>query len=255
MPKDSYEELIYSLGDAAYERLWNKPDRPRTIDRVIKAAEAYEQRQLELRELEATMDAEEASYLEFRQACEEESAQCREVIERFKKPVQLAESKAKALEAKLVAKRKDVFVARQGLARLEAQIANLEAIGDLERAAKSKAPLKHAKLDAMKRAREADEMQAEYDKIMNPSSGPGAEGIRARRREKDLEMQLEERTEGYNEQIAELNELAAAKDEEVRAAQEYYEQALMLLGEEVYTARISDAALAPFYPKIDRVAR
>ncbi|MGI5860694.1 MAG: hypothetical protein ACOX6T_01405 [Myxococcales bacterium] len=255
MARESYEELIYSLGDAAYERFWNRPDAPRGTERVLKAAEAYEQRQIELAEIEEAMDAEEAAYNEFCQACEQEFEECRPVIERYKKAVAIAEAKAKSLESKLISKRKDVAAARKALAKLEEQIRQWEADGMLDKAAGARAGIKRAKLDVMKRSRECDEMQAEYDKVMNPETGPGAEGIRARRREIDLEQQLEERTNAYNERIGELNEDAAAKDREVRAAQQYYEQAIMLLGEEAYRARIPDPALVVFYPRLDKLAK
>jgi predicted nucleic acid-binding Zn-ribbon protein len=168
--------------------------------------------------------------------------------------VSIAESKAKSLEGRLVSRRKDVAASRNALAKLENQIAQWESDGLIEKAQASRTAIKQAKLDVMKRTRECDEMQVEYDSIMNPKAGPGAEGIRARRRELDLELQLEERTDAYNDRITELNDLAAAKDEEVKAAEQYYEQALMLLGEEVYRARVSDPALAVFYPKLDRLA-
>jgi hypothetical protein len=177
------------------------------------------------------------------------------VIERHKKAVQVAESKAKAIEAKLVSRRKDVASARASLAKVEDQIKQWDENGEVDKAKASRATLKSAKLDLMKRSRDCEEMQAEYDKIMNPQTGPGAEGIRARRREWDLERQLEERTDAYNERITELNDQAAAKDEAVKAARDYYERGLMILGEEVYSARISDPALAPFYPKLDKLAR
>jgi hypothetical protein len=253
MASELRDDLLFKLGDAAYERLWNKPNAPRSVERVIKAAEALEQRQIELKEAEEAMDAEQAAYEEFKAACEEEGAQCDEAIERFKKPVALAEAKAKALEAKLVTSRKDAKVARMSLEKFEAQLKTWEEEGLVEKAKASRLNLKSAKLDVMKKDRACDDMQTEYDKIMNPESGPGAEGIRARRRQKDLELQLDERTEAYNARIQELNDLAGTKDEEVRAAKEYYNEALFLLGEEVYKLRVADPALAAFYPKLDKV--
>lgn len=255
MAGESCEDLLFSLGDVAYERLWNRPDAPRAVARVIPAAEAFEHRQIELREIEETMDAEEAAYQEFRAACEVESARCAELIERHKRAVQVAEAKAKSIEARLVTRRKDIAVGRINLQKYEEQLRQWEAEGDLEKAQARRESLKKAKIDLMKRVREGEEMQAEYDRVTNPQAGPGAEGIRARRREKDLEAQLEERTDTYRRRIADLDEQAAAKDEELKAAREYYERALLLLGEEVYAARVADPVLASFYPKIDRLAR
>lgn len=255
MSPESLDELILKLGDVAYERLWNKPNPPRGIERATRAGEVWEQRQLELRDVEDAMDAEERAYHEFREACEAESAQCQELVDPFPKQVQMAESKAKSLEAKVFSRRKDVASAKRAMEKYERQIAELQELGEVEKAQAARATIKHAKLDLMKRSREVDDLQVEYDRIMNPDSGPAAEAIRARRRQRDLEGQLDERTEAYNALITELNEHAAAKDEEVKAARKAYEQALTHLGAEVYKLRISDPALAAFYPKIDKLAR
>lgn len=252
---DTYQDLVYRLGDVAYERLWNKPTAPKVMARVIKAAEAYEVRQVELREIEEAMDAEEASYNEFRDACALEDEECQALVDKHQKAVQLAESKAKSIESKLVTRRKDVATSRGALAKFEKQVQDLEEIGEHDKVRVARENLKKAKIDLMKRSRECDDMQVEFDKIMNPESGPAAEAIRARRRQKDLEMQLDERTQGYNERITQLNEDAAAKDEEVKAAKAFYDQAIYALGEEVYRQRVPDPALAAFYPKIDKLSR
>lgn len=255
MSSESLDELIFKLGDIAYERLWNKPNPPRGIERATRAGEEWEQRQLELRDIEDAMDAEEQAYHEFREACETESAQCQELVDQYPKQVQAAESKAKSAEAKAFTRRKDLAASQRALEKYERQIDAVEALGEVEKAKAARATLKHAKLDLMKRAREVEEFQAEYDQIMNPESGPFAEAIRARRRQRDLKAQLEERTEAYNALITELNQQAAAKDDAVKAARQAYEQALVRVGGEVYKLRISDPALAAFYPKIDKLAR
>ncbi len=247
-----YRELVFKLGDTAYERLWNKPNAPRATDRVIKAAEKLEALQVEQQEIETAINEEDAAYAEFREACEEEMAQCEAIVAKYKKIVSAAESKAKALEAAMVTKRKDAQAGRIALERLQASIKQAEEFGEHDKVKVMQLNMKKAKLDVMKRAREADEMQAEYDKVMNPEVGAGAEGIRARRRQKDLELQLEERTEQHNHLIGELTEQLAVKDDAVAAAQDYYEKSLYLLGEEVYRARIADPMLSAFYPKIDK---
>ncbi len=255
MSPESLDDLIYKLGDIAYERLWNRPNAPRGIERALRAGEVLERRQLELRDIEDTMDAEEQAYNEFRAACEAESAQCEGMIQRFPKQVHVAESKAKSLDAKVFSKRKDVAAANAALEKYERQIQSLEEFGEVEKASAARATLKHARLDLMKRSREVEDLRVEYDQVMNPDSGPAAEAIRARRRQRDLEAQLEERTEAYNALITELNDQAAAKDGEVKTSREAYEEALKRVGQEVYKLRVADPALAAFYPKIDKLAR
>jgi chromosome segregation ATPase len=255
MSPESFDDLIFKLGDIAYERLWNRPNAPRGMERALRAGEVLEQRQLALRDLEDMMDAEEQAYNEFRAACEAESAECEAMIQRFPKQVQLAEGKAKSLDAKVFSKRKDVAASKHALEKYDQQIQSLEELGEAEKAQAARATLKHAKLDLMKRTREVEELQAAYDKIMNPDFGPASEAIRARRRQRDLEAQLEERTEAYNALITELNDQAAVKDGEVKMAREAYEEAVVRVGQEVYKLRIADPALAAFYPKIDKLAR
>ncbi|MGC4114169.1 MAG: hypothetical protein QM765_06000 [Myxococcales bacterium] len=252
---DTYEDLVYKLGDVAYERLWNKPNAPAVIEKVIKAAETFEARQVELKEVEQAMDGEEAAYNEFRDACAQEDEECQALVEKHEKAVKIAEGKAKSIEARLVTRRKDVAASRTALAKFEKQVKELEELGEAERVRTAKLNLKQAKLDLMKRSRECDDMQNEYDKIMNPETGPAAEAIRARRRQKDLEMQLEERTEAYNVTITQLGDEAAQKDEEIKSAKGYFDKLLYMLGEQVYQQRIPDPALSAFYPKIDRVPR
>ena len=252
---ESYADLVFMLGDVAYERLWNKPSAPSVIEEVIKAAEAYEARQVELKDIEDAMDSEEASYNEFREACTSEDEECQALVEMHAKAVQFAEKKARAIEANLVRKRKDVAASRGALTKVEKQVRDLDYLGEVEKVKPARENLKRAKLDLMKRSRECEDLQNEYDKIMNPESGPAAEAIRARRRQKDLEMQLEERTEAYNVAVTDLGREAAAKDEEVAAAKKHFETLVYRLGEQVYRARIADPALAAFYPKIDKLAR
>ena len=52
MPKpEKYEELIFQLGDLARERLPNKPNCPRSMDRVYKAEDVVVARREELAQL------------------------------------------------------------------------------------------------------------------------------------------------------------------------------------------------------------
>ena len=68
----------------------------------------------------------------------------------------------------------------------------------------------------------------------------------------EMEDEAEERKIRLAETMAELDQAIAAKEEEMRAAEDYLDQALFLLGEECYTQRMPDAQLAPFYPRIDK---
>lgn len=255
MAADNYDDLIFTLGDIAYERYWNRPGDLKSIDLVIQAAEKLENYQLELQEIEASMDEEEEAYKEFQAAVEAESAECQELIEKHIKPVKLAESKAKAIESTLVTKRKDLGVARQNLSKLDKQIKQWEADGYLDKAKENRMRYKNLKMDFLKRNRECEELQEQYESIMNPDSGPGVEGIRARRRQIDLDQQMDERADEYNERIQELEDQATTAERNASEAQREYEDRVMDLGEEVYGKRIADPALAALYPRIDKLVK
>ena len=255
MAADNYDDLIFTLGDIAYERYWTRPGDLKSIERVILAAEKLENHQLELQEVEASMDEEEEAYKEFQAAVEEEAAQCQELIEKHIKPVKLAESKAKAIETALVSKRKDLGVARHNLSKLDKQIKQWEADGYLDKAKDNRMRYKNLKMDFLKRNRECEELQEQYESIMNPDSGPGVEGIRARRRQIDLDQQMDERAEEYNERMQELEDQAADTEQNIADAQRDYEDRIMDLGEEVYGKRVADPALAALYPRIDKLVK
>ena len=76
----------------------------------------------------------------------------------------------------------------------------------------------------------------------------------ARTRIKDLDTQLIDREKQYNEALAELDQQAEEKETEITAARDYYDQAIFLLGEEVYQLRTNDSALVPMYLKLDKAA-
>jgi hypothetical protein len=67
-----------------------------------------------------------------------------------------------------------------------------------------------------------------------------------------MQDQLETRKEAFEKAMAELDQGIATKEQEIQAAEDYLDQALFLLGEDVYAQRIADAQLSPFYPRLDR---
>ena len=66
MPQhDDFNDLVFKLGDVAFERLLNKPTAPRAMDRAIKAADALAAKEDELAQLNTAMDEEETAFTEF----------------------------------------------------------------------------------------------------------------------------------------------------------------------------------------------
>ena len=81
---------------------------------------------------------------------------------------------------------------------------------------------------------------------------PGAEGILAHKRVLALEDEEAEETERFEARMDALDREIADKEEEVKKAQAFLDQALFLLGEEVYEKRIPEPALSPLYSRLDR---
>ena len=256
MSQDEFNDLMFKLGDLAYERLNGKPNAPRSIDRANKAAEAVSTKEEELAQINGAMDEEETAYNEFTVACENEKVELTELTQEFKKAVQLAEERHKAGREKIASKENDLKHAKGSLVKEEAKIKDMENRGEKAKAAQMAANLKQLRMDIMRRNRELREMREENDKIMNPEGDDGpALAVRAKARMHDLDDQLEERQKAYNDGLAELDGLAAEKEQEIQAAREYYDQAIFLLGEECYSQRINDSALVPIYLKLDKLSK
>lgn len=256
MPKaERYDDLIFQLGDLARERLANRPNPPRSMDRVFRAEDALLQRREELEELEQQMNDEDAAYQDFLAQQEAERAEQMEIVKKWKKAVDAIEGRSKELRKSLSSKRAMLRYEQQNLKRAEQRHKELEMTShhDQQKIALSRENLKKLRLALMRKQREIEEAEIELQSVLTPRPGqPGAQGILAHKRLLEMEDEAEARKAEHEQRMAELDEAIAAKEEEVRAAEEYLDQALFLLGEECYSQRIADPALAALYPRIDR---
>src|SRR6185436_8903839 len=113
--------------------------------------------------------------------------------------------------------------------------------------------LKKMRLIQMRKQREIEEIEAEFNAVLTPKPGqPGAQGILAHKRLIEMEDEAEDRKVDHEQKMKDLDKAIGDKEEEVRAAEDYLDQALFLLGEEVYSSRINDPVLAPLYPRLDQ---
>jgi hypothetical protein len=67
----------------------------------------------------------------------------------------------------------------------------------------------------------------------------------------DLEDEMSAPKAALDQAMAEPDQAIAEKETELQAAEDYLDQTLFLLGEDVFAQRIPDALLAPFYPRLD----
>lgn len=252
---DSYNDLIFELGDLARERLANKPGYPRSMDRVFKAEDAVLARRDELAQLEQQMNDEDAAYHDFHaeQAVEREKQE--KVVKQWKKAVDAIQGRVKDLRKKVASLRATLRYEGDNLKKAERRHHDLElTTTDPRKLDQSRDLLKRMRLALMRKQRDLEEMESEFNLVLTPRPGqPGAAGILAHKRLLEMEDEAEERKLQFEEAMADLEAAIAAKEEEVRAAEDYLDQAVFLLGEDCYTHRVPDPMLAPFYPKIDKV--
>lgn len=256
MAADTYNDLVFKLGDVARERLSTRPNPPRSMDRVLRAEEALSEREGELQGIEAAMDEEEVAFQEFQAAVDGELEELTALTKEFKKTVQAAEARYQAAIEKGARKELEIRHAKLSLEKEEQKAENFKTLGEKAREKASRDICKNLRLEWMKRQREHSEMLEEAEKVMNPEeeSRPN-QAVRAKARMLDLEKQMEERTKAYNDALAELDGQAAEKEQEVAGARDYFDRAIFLLGEECYQQRVNDASLVPLYMRLDKAPR
>ncbi len=253
---ESYDDLIFQLGDLSRDRLAGRPDCPRTMERVYRAEAAVVARREELAALEARLNDEDAAHEAFRAGLASERTGLHATVKRWKRAVDAIEGRVRELRKRLASRRAELRYAKDALVKLEARHADLElTTRDEAKLAVSREGLKKQRLAQLRQTRELEDLEYELTQALTPAPGqPGAEGILAHRRLLELEDAEAERREAFERLMAELDQAIAAKEEETQAAEDFLDQALFLLGEDVYASRIQDAALAAFYPRLDAAA-
>lgn len=254
MAKEKYDDLIFQLGDLARELLPNKPTCPRSMERVYKAEDVVVARREELASLEQQMNDEDAAYQEFLDTVAVEQEQQQEIVRKFKRAVDAIQGRVKDLRKKIATQRSTVRYEKDGIKKMEQRHADLEmTTTDASKIQLSRDLLKRQRLSTMRKERNLEELQEEFDRVLTPESGqPGAPGILAHKRMLELEDEGEDRKFEHEELMADLDQQIGAKEEEVRAAEEFLDQAVFMLGEDCYSHRIADPGLAALYVRLDK---
>lgn len=252
--QDAYNELIFKLGDLARDQLAKKERYPRSMERVFKAEEAVAQLREDLAALEEDLDAEDSGYQGMLAAHEEERSQLLETVKRYQKAVDAIQGKSKDLRKKITAQKAAIKYDSTSLGKAEERHSDLElTTNDEYKLDESRGLVKRLRLQIMRRTRDLEELQIQFDQLLSPPEGTkGAPGILAHRRLMEMEDEAEQRKETLDTQTAELDQALTDKEAELQAAEDFLDQALFLLGEDCYQQRIPDPALAALYPKIDR---
>jgi hypothetical protein len=251
---ESYNDLIFQLGDLARDRLAGKPNCPRTMDRVYRAEAALVARRDELAALEQQMNDEDAAWQDYLAQHQADREVQLEVVKKWKKAVDAVEGQTKTLRKTLSTRRADLRYAQDALKKMEKKHADLELTTQEEsKLGVSRENLKKNRIQQMRLFREVENLERDVAMALTPKPGqPGAAGILAHKRMLELEDEMVARKEAFDQAMAEIDRAIAEKETEAQAAEDYLDQALFLLGEDVYAQRIADAQLAAFYPRLDR---
>jgi tetratricopeptide (TPR) repeat protein len=224
------------------------------MDRVYRAEAALVARRDELAALEQQMNDDDAAWQDYLAQYEADRAAQYEIVKKWKKAVDAVEGQTKSLRKTLSNRRADLRYALEALKKMEKKHADLElTTQDQSVLGTSRDNLKKNRIQQMRLAREVENLERDVAMALTPKPGqPGAAGILAHKRMLDLEDEMTSRKEAFDQAMAELDRAIAEKEGEVQAAEDYLDQALFLLGEDVYAQRIAEAQLAPFYPRLDR---
>lgn len=255
MARETYDDLIFELADLAREHLANRPNQPRSMGRVFAAEDAVVAAREALEQLDAEINERDAAMHDFVERQEAEKAEQKEIVKKWRAAVAGVEGRSRDLRKKVSTAKATMRYERIGLKRAEARHKDLEQreAHDEKKISISRENLKKQRLHLMRQQRDIEEMEREFVAMLTPKPGQvGAPGILAHKRLLELEDEAEVYKAEHDERLNELDEAIAAKEEEEKAAQEYLDQALFVLGEEVYTTRLNEPALAPLYLRLDK---
>lgn len=253
-PVEAYRQLIMQVAEVARARIYDAAECPRSIDRVVKAEDAVEARRQELAEIEAQLGAIEASTDELRAQVEAQRAPSERLVERWKKPVEAQLKRVKEAQAKLRTKQGNHKYAQAAIQKEEMKLQDAIESNDVAREGQLRQNNKRLRLDLMKSEREISDLVEEIEKLKYPRGVQGEDAIHARMRILELEDQLEQAEEEQRQQLEELDAAASAKEEEIKAADDFLAEALYLFGEDVFNDRFPDDELDPLYGELERAA-
>jgi len=255
MAKESYDELIFQLGDLAREHLADAKNPPRAMETVFAAEDAVLAIREEIEALEGEMNEEDAAYQDFLAQQEAEKEEQNAIIKKWRAAVAGVEVRSRDLKKKLSSLKAAFRYQKVSLKRQEEKHKDLELREghDAKKIALSRENLKKGRLHIMREQRHVEELEWEFNQVLTPRPGqPGAQGILAHKRILEMEDEAEEKEFEHQERMKELDAALAAKDEEMKAAEEELDAAIFELGEECYAERIAHPALNPLYPRLDK---
>ncbi|MEW6431951.1 MAG: hypothetical protein AB1730_10630 [Myxococcota bacterium] len=255
MARESYNDLIFQLGDLAREHLADAKNPPKTMEAVFAAEDEVLAIREEIESIEAEMNEADAEYQDFLAQQDAEREEQMAIIKKWRAAVAGVEVRSRDLKKKLSSLKAAFRYQKVSLKRQEEKHKDLELREghDAKKIALSRENLKKARLHIMREQRHVEELEWEFNQVLTPRPGqPGAQGILAHKRILEMEDEAEEKKFEHEERMKEFDGVLAQKDEELKAAEEALDGCLFDLGEECYAERIPHPALNPLYPRLDK---
>jgi hypothetical protein len=255
MPKESYNDLVFALGDLAREHLADAKNPPRTMAAVFDAEDAVLAVRQEIEHFEEELNTEDGSWHDFLAGQEEEKDKQKAIIARWKSAVIGVEGRSRDMKKKLSSLKSAHRYMKDSLRRAEASYKEMELREghDVKKLNLTRENLKKQRLHIMRDARGLEELEWELNSVLTPRPGQqGAQGILAHKRILEMEDEFEEREHNHKEKMKELDAAIGAKEEELKGVEEELDGCIFDLGEECYADRVAHQALNPMYPKIDK---
>ncbi len=255
MPKESYDELIFQLGDLAREHLAEAKNPLRAMEHVFNAEDAVLAVRQEIENLEAELNDEDAKWQDFLAGQEEETAQQKAIVTKWRSAVIGVEGRTRDMKKRLSSLKAAFRYQRDSLKRAEISHKEMELREghDVRKINLSRDNLKKTRLHIMREQRNIEELEWEFNQVLTPRPGQqGAAGILAHKRILEMEDELEEHEHEHKGKMKELDDLIAGRETELKAAEEELDGTIFELGEECYSERVPHPQLNPMYPRLDK---
>lgn len=255
MAKESYDDLIFQLGDLAREHLAEAKNPPRAMETVFAVEDDVLALREEMAAVEEELNQEDAGYQDFLDAQEAEKAEQKAIVTKWRGAVLGVEGRSRDMKKRLSSMKAAFRYQKDSLKRAEVTHKEMELREghDVKKINLSRENLKKSRLHIMREQRGIEELEWEFKQVLTPRPGQqGAQGILAHKRILEMEDEVEEREHDHKEKMKELDALIAAKEEDVKAAEAELDGALFELGEECYAERIPHPQLNPVYLRLDK---
>ena len=255
MAKESYDELVFQLGDLAREHLAEAKNRPRAMDTVFEVEDEVIALREAMEAIEEEMNQEDASWQDFQDAQDVELDKQKAIVTKWRGAVLGVEGRSRDIKKRLSSMKAAFRYQRDSLKRAEVTHKEMELREghDVKKINLSRENLKKSRLHIMREQRSIEELEYDFKQVLTPRSGQqGAQGILAHARILEMEDEFEEREHDHKEKMKEIDKAIAAKEEEVKAAEAELDAVLFELGEECYAERIPHPQLIPVYLKLDK---